>query len=175
MSHPAHAYRQFAVRGATPLSLVVMLYDGAIASMRRAAAAIDAHDVQQKCTDLNRALAIIAQLEGTLNFELGGEVAQTLKALYVYSRAEMLKANLENSPQILRSLVEKFATVREAWYEADHRVPDPPSVSAREGFIGGTPPQPSREPEPVPSERAVERSPYSPSPSVERRSWDLSA
>ena len=95
MSHPAQAYRQISVRGATPLSLVVMLYDGAIASLERAACAIEGNDVQQKCTDLNRALAIIAQLEGTLNFELGGEVAETLKALYVYARTEMLRANIE--------------------------------------------------------------------------------
>lgn len=175
MSQPARTYRQFSVQGATPLGLVVMLYDGAIAAIWRAANAIEAHDIQQKCTDLNRALAIIAQLEGTLNFALGGEVAQTLKVLYVYSRSEMLKANLENSPQILRSLIEKLATVREAWYEADHRLPDPPTVSANEGFIGGRPPEPPRGPELVPSERSPERSPYGPSPAAERRSWDLSA
>ena len=121
MRHPAHTYRQFSVQGATPLGLVVMLYDGAIAALQRAVTAIEAHDIQKKCNHLNRALAIIAQLEGTLNLELGGEVAQTLKAFYVYARAQALKPTSRTPRRFLRSLIEKFATVREAWYEAEHR------------------------------------------------------
>jgi flagellar protein FliS len=151
MNHPAHTYRQFSVQGATPLGLVVMLYDGAIAAMQRAVAAIEAHDTQKKCDDLKRALAIILQLEGTLNMELGGEVAQTLKAFYLYSRGQAIKANIENSPEILRSLIEKFSTVREAWYEAEHRPSPSPTIAAGEG------------------------SPRAPSPSPESGSWRISA
>jgi flagellar protein FliS len=110
-----------------------MLYDGAISFMQRAATAIETHDISMKCTNLNRAQAIIMQLEGTLDFEVGGEVAQTLKALYVYARAQMLKANIENSSEILRSLIEKFSTVREAWYQADHLPSPSPTTLASEG------------------------------------------
>src|SRR5271157_4774039 len=148
MSQPAHTYRQFSVQGATPLGLVVMLYDGAIAALQRALTAIEAHDIERKCNHLERALAIICQLEGTLNFELGGEVAQTLKAFYLYSRAQAMKANIENSPEILRSLIEKFASVREAWYQAEH----------------GPSPSPSAPP-------SREESPRAPSPTQEPGSW----
>jgi flagellar protein FliS len=127
-----------------------MLYDGAIAAMQRAVSAIEAHDIPKKCTHLNRAQAIILQLEGTLNFEVGGEVAQTLKALYVYVRAQMLKANIENSPEVLRSLIEKFAAVREAWYVADHQ------------------------PSPSPSTPPSEESPRVSSPQLEPGAWRLS-
>jgi len=140
MTHPANAYRQFSVQGATPLGLVVMLYDGAIAALQRAANAMEAHDLEKKCAQLKRAVAIIAQLEGTLNFELGGEVARTLKNLYVYARSEVLKANLENSPVILRSLIEKISTVREAWYEADHRPPTLANEAASRPASGPAPP-----------------------------------
>jgi len=142
MRHPAHAYRQFSIQGATPLSLVVMLYDGAIAGMRRAAAAIAANDIQEKCNQLNRALAIIGQLEGTLNFELGGDAAQTLKSFYVYGRSQILKANIENSSPLLHSVIEKFAAVREAWHQADRQESSPPSTPS-----GGAS---SRQPAPVP-------------------------
>jgi flagellar protein FliS len=136
MRHPASAYRQLSVQGASPLGLVVMLYDGAIAEMRRAAQAIEAHDIQKKCDHLNRALAIIAHLEGTLNFEKGGEVARTLKALYVYARGQVTKANLEDSTEILKSLIEKITSVREAWYEADHR-PTPSQEASHVGNSSG--------------------------------------
>ena len=142
MNHPAHTYRQFSVQGATPLGLVVMLYDGAIAALQRAVTAIEDHDIQKKCHHLNRALAIIVQLEGTLNMELGGEVAQTLKAFYGYARAQAMKANIENSSEILRSLIEKFSTVREAWYEADHRPSPPPTTPASERSLHAPSPTP---------------------------------
>jgi flagellar protein FliS len=149
MNHPVHTYLQFSVQGATPLGLVVMLYDGVIAALHRAIAAIEAHDIEAKCAHLKRAQAIIAQLEGSLNFELGGEVAPTLKSFYEYSRAQVLKANLENSPETLRSLIEKFTTVREAWHQADHQPP------------------------PSPATPASEASPRLPSPAPESDSWRL--
>ncbi len=175
MKNPALAYRQFSVQGSTPLGLVVMLYDGAIASLRRAAVAIRAGDISEKCTHLTRAQAIILQLEGTLNFAAGGEVAQTLKALYVYARGQMLRANIENSPQILSLLVEKLATVREAWNEADHRPADPLPAAGGEGWVGASGPEPKRGAELVPAARAAEKYPYLPTSEPDRRSWDLSA
>ena len=48
MRHPAQAYRHLSVQGATPLGLVVMLYDGAIASLQRTITAIEAHDIPQE-------------------------------------------------------------------------------------------------------------------------------
>jgi flagellar protein FliS len=99
-----------------------MLYDGAIGALHGAIAAIEAHDTEKKCHHLNRALAIIVQLEGSLNFELGGEVAQTLKSLYAYTRAQAMKANIENSADILRSLIENLTTVRDAWEEGERRL-----------------------------------------------------
>jgi flagellar protein FliS len=122
MRHPALTYRQFSVQGGTPLGLVVMLYDGAIAFLHRAVAAIETHDVQKKCNNLNRALAIIAQLEGSLNFEQGGEVARTLKSFYLYARVQATKATINNSAETLRSLIEMFATVRDAWREGERRL-----------------------------------------------------
>jgi len=151
MNYPARTYRQFSVQGATPLGLVVMLYDGAIAAMQRAVAAIEARDIQNKCHHLKRALAIIVQLEGTLNMELGGDVAQTLKSFYVYARTQAMKANIQNSPEILRSLIEKFSTVRQAWYQAEHR------------------------PSPSPTTPASEGSPRAPSPGPDPGTWRVSA
>jgi flagellar protein FliS len=99
-----------------------MLYDGAITFLQRAIAAMEAGDIQKKCDNLNRALAIIAQLEGSLNFEQGGEVAKTLQAFYVYARAQAMKAHAENSPEILRALIENFTTVRDAWQAGERRL-----------------------------------------------------
>jgi flagellar protein FliS len=104
------------------LELVVMLYDGAITALLCAIDAVEARDIERKCRHVNRALAIIIQLEGTLNFELGGEIARNLQGFYAYSRAKIMKANTENSAEILRSLLEHFTTLRDAWSEGERRL-----------------------------------------------------
>ena len=81
-------------------------------------------------------------------------MAQTLKALYVYARGQILKANLENSPQFFAPLVGKFATVREAWYEAASPV-HPGAADGRsppEASLSG-PSSMTRHGEPVPIQR----------------------
>jgi len=88
-------------------------------------------------------MAIIDQLEGTLNMELGGEVAKTLKALYLYARGQAIKANIENSAKVLRSLIEKFSTVREAWYQADHQASPSPSTPLGEESTRPSSPAPN--------------------------------
>jgi flagellar protein FliS len=175
MKHPALAYRQLSVQGATPLGLVVMLYDGAIAAMHRAIAAIEDHNIPTKCAHLNRALAISAQLEGTLNFEGGGEVAQTLKALYVYARAQLLKANLENSSQTLRALIDKVSTVREAWYEADRQPSPAPTATTGADASGDVPLAAKSAPPAYPSVPVGGESPYSSQSAPEPGSWRVSA
>jgi flagellar protein FliS len=125
MNHPALTYRQLAVQSATPVGLVVMLYDGAISALQRAIGAIEAHDIEKRCAHLNRALAIIVYLEGVLNFETGGEVAQTLKRLYLHTRTCVLQASLKNSKEMLVPLIQQFSELREAWQQAEAKSPSP--------------------------------------------------
>jgi flagellar protein FliS len=99
-----------------------MLYDGAIAALLGAADAIEAHEIEKKCHYLNRALAIVIQLEATLDFEHGGEVAKNLGWFYAHARTQAMKANVEDSAEILRSLIEHFTTLRDAWREGERRL-----------------------------------------------------
>jgi len=133
MKHAASTYRQHAVEGASPLSLVVMLYDGAIAAISRAVTALESRDIEKKCAYLERALAIICQLEGSLDFEKGGEVAQTLKKFYTHARSAVLQANIQNSKESLACLLEQFSTVREAWARAERVVASSPPPAAKSG------------------------------------------
>jgi len=47
--------------------LVVLLYGGAVTNLMRAIAAVEAGNVEKRVLELNKALAIIAQLQGTLD------------------------------------------------------------------------------------------------------------
>jgi hypothetical protein len=100
-------------------------------------------------------------------------VAQTLKALYVYARAQAMKANLENSPETLRSLIEKFTTVRDAWYEADRRPQASPAPPAGEGGEIATLEPAAQGPSAPSSPRRP--SAYGPTVETEGGSWNISA
>ena len=78
-------------------------------------------------------------------------MARTLQALYVHARAQALKANLENSTATLRTLIEQFGSVRDAWREAEGR-----GVAQNAGQPR-TPPPPRRDHLPRP--RAENRPP----------------
>ncbi len=119
MNHPAHTYRQFSVQVATPVGLVVMLFDRAIADLQRAITAIEAHNIEQRTKHLNHFFNVIAELEGSLNHEGGGPVAKNLATFYEYARAQALNAAVKNSKEILSDLSEHFSTLRDAWREGE--------------------------------------------------------
>jgi flagellar biosynthetic protein FliS len=67
---PASTYQQLAARGASPVGLVVSLYDTILRDFRRAQAALIAGDVEQRVFELNHALTVIAHLQSVLNQRL---------------------------------------------------------------------------------------------------------
>ncbi len=115
----ASAYRRNSARGLTLTGLVVQAYDQIIASLNRAIGAIEARNIEQKTDHLNHALTLVAYLQRGLNFEAGGEVAQSVEHFYNVERTQILKASAELSTEILRGVVERFISMREAWHKVD--------------------------------------------------------
>jgi flagellar secretion chaperone FliS len=111
----ANAYYQTQVQSQSPLELVVMLYDGAIRFLRNAADAMRRRDLVAKRDAMSRALAILAELQNTLNLDAGGEVAASLDALYTYATARLTDANLQTDPAPIEEVIRILQPLREAW------------------------------------------------------------
>lgn len=109
------AYRQTEVRSRTPLELVVMLYDGAIKFMLSAQEAIHRNDIPARKIGLSKALAIISELQSTLNMDQGGEIAANLDELYRWSSVRLLDATVHNDPVAIDDVLKVFRTLREGW------------------------------------------------------------
>jgi flagellar protein FliS len=99
-----------------------MLYDRAIADLQRAMVGVEAHGIQQRTNHLNHFFSIIAQLEGSLDQQRGGQVAKDLAAFYQHARTQAFEAAVKNSKDILSELSEHFSTLRDAWQEAERRL-----------------------------------------------------
>lgn len=115
------AYRlnqlELSINSANPVELIVLLYDGAIESARRAAVLLQAGDVPGKAREINRATNIVSELRAILDLEKGGEIAANLAALYDYLRGQLLQANLKNSPEKLDEVAGLLTGLRGAWVE----------------------------------------------------------
>jgi flagellar protein FliS len=122
MRNPAATYRQLSVEGASPVGLVVMLYERAIVDLHRAMMAIEAHDIEQRTKHVDHFFGVTAELEGSLDRARGGQVAENLAAFYRSARAEALNASAKNSKEILSKLAEHFSTLRDAWREGERHL-----------------------------------------------------
>ena len=111
-------YREIEIQGATPLQLVVALYDAILQDLRAAMAAQKHNDVEERTAQVKHCLLTVAQLQGRLDFEHGGEVAENLDRFYSLVRGKLLEASIKASADGFAALAEMVATVRSAWNEA---------------------------------------------------------
>jgi flagellar protein FliS len=109
------SYRKTQVQSRTPLELVVMLYDGALQSMSVARAAIERGDIPSRRDAISRALAIISELQSTLNLEQGGAVAESLDELYEFASRRLLDAAMKNDVAPIDEVSRVFTPLRSAW------------------------------------------------------------
>lgn len=114
-SRGVHAYRRTQAESSTPLERVVLLYDGAIRFLTAAAEAFDRGDIRGRATGVSRALAIVTELQSTLDMTHGGEVSKNLDALYDYLISRLLDATAKRDRSALDEAIRLLSTVREAW------------------------------------------------------------
>jgi flagellar protein FliS len=111
-------YRQTEVQSRTPLELVTMLYDGALRFLAIARDAIERRDIPARRDALNRTLAIVSELQSTLNMELGGDIAVELDRLYEYSNLRLLDAAIKNDVAPIDEVRRIFEVLRDGWATA---------------------------------------------------------
>jgi flagellar protein FliS len=92
-----------------------MLYDGALKFMGTAREAIERRDIPARREALSRTLAIISELQSTLNLAEGGQVAIELDRLYSYSNARLLEAAMKNEVAAVDDVKRVFEILRDGW------------------------------------------------------------
>jgi flagellar protein FliS len=121
------SYQQNAVMTAPPGRLVVMLFDGAGRFLRRASLAMQNADVARTNDALQRGEAIIDELLVTLDLEKGGEIAASLRDLYLFCRRHLNDARVEQDHEKIDAVVGLLAELRDAFAQID---PDPTGGAA---------------------------------------------
>ena len=137
LNNPAAAYRQAGVEAqtgtASPHELILMLYDGALASIASASHHMRIGDVSQKGEAISKAIEIIeGGLKACLDYRSGGDLAERLGALYEYMSNRLVHANLRNDNGALGEVSGLLRELRGAWQEisGDSAVVSPTKAAA---------------------------------------------
>jgi flagellar protein FliS len=115
MARAAQAYHQTQVNSQSPLELVVMLYDGALRFLQMASDGTRRSDLAAKREGMSRGMAIIGELQNTLNLQEGGDVAKSLDGLYTYITGRLVEANVRRDPAPIDEAIRLLRPLRDAW------------------------------------------------------------
>ena len=114
----SQAYTQSAVLSASPEQLVVMLYDGAIRFLNQAQLAMQQEKKEIARERLLRAEDIITELNKSLDVESGGEIADSLRSLYLWMKRQIMQSLIQQDPEPLSECLQQLLELREAWSSA---------------------------------------------------------
>lgn len=109
------------IKTATPEMVIVKLYEGALRFIRNAKRHQEAGEIAGRATSIAKSLAIVNELQHSLNLEQGGDIARNLDALYFYVTDCLLEANVRGTEQPLDAASMVLSTLNEAWVEIAKR------------------------------------------------------
>jgi flagellar secretion chaperone FliS len=103
------------IEGASPHQLVLIMFEEAVKALEAMAVAAERGDYVQRGIRQSRALSIIHGLEGSLDYEQGGEIASGLAAIYREARRLAIAGGRENDPASIRRASEMLNEIATAW------------------------------------------------------------
>jgi flagellar protein FliS len=113
----ADSYFQTQVKSSSPLERVVMLYDAAIRFANMASDAFARRDIPARRVAMSKMMAVIGELQGCLNMEQGGAVAEELDRLYTWMTDRLITATIQQDPAPVQEVRKVLETLRGAWHE----------------------------------------------------------
>jgi len=112
---PVDIYRKTEVVTANRETILLMMYAGAIRFLKGAIEAAEKGEIEEHCRLTTRTLDIVTELRATLNFEIGGDIAEQLDLLYAYVTQRLFKATAEKQVAPLKEALNILNTLNSAW------------------------------------------------------------
>ncbi|MBI3562470.1 MAG: flagellar export chaperone FliS [Gammaproteobacteria bacterium] len=118
-----------AVEAANPHRLIHMLMNGALEKIAMAKGFMLRKDIAHKGSHISWAISIIDGLRASLDKDHGGDIAMNLDDLYDYMAQRLLRANLENNPDMLDEVSSLLRSIKTAWEAVPADMHNPPKKS----------------------------------------------
>lgn len=119
MANPyAQQYTQVQTATTGPEQLLLLLYEGAIKFLGRAREDLEAERLGPGKTALSKAIAVIAELQNSLDPEAGWDGAEDLAHLYGHMILELTEANVKGELGRIDAVRELLVGLYDAWAQA---------------------------------------------------------
>src|ERR1700691_2724511 len=110
------------VAGASPSRLVQVMFEHILSNlataqgcMERIKGHLPLSEVVAKGKAVGKAVRLIGQLNGTLDMERGGQIAENLRALYLYMLDRRTAANVTNDARIVAEVSSLVRKIKSGW------------------------------------------------------------
>lgn len=115
------SYRQVATTTASPAQLVLLLYNGILRFLEQARLGFGMDDPKEFNETINnniqRAQAIINEMNQSLNMAEGGEFAEKMRGLYDYFDRRLQESNIAKAEAGIVEVIKHVTVLRDAWSE----------------------------------------------------------
>lgn len=111
-------YQKNHVETASQEKILILLYDGAIQFLNKAKVALAENKPEEVHNNIVGCENIIMEFMGTLDMEIGGELAVQLYRLYEYLYNTLVMANIKKDVKKIDEVLRHLTNLRATWLKA---------------------------------------------------------
>ena len=97
--------------------LILFIYQEMLKVLNQVQHYFEKNDIEKRVIGINKGIEVLNALLSILNYEVGGEIAQKLRSLYLYSIKKLTSANIDRDPQPVEEVLKIFKNLHSTWAE----------------------------------------------------------
>jgi flagellar protein FliS len=117
LTNAQEVYRQQKILTASPMELILMLYDGIRKDLLQAQIAIEKKNMQMAHDKLINAQDIVIELINSLDFKYS--ISNELLSIYEFLQKLLQDINVKKDASLIPEAMELVGTLKEAWIQVD--------------------------------------------------------
>ena len=136
-SNAYNAYQKTNVNTASQGRLVVLLYEGIVKQLTLAETYIEEDgkikpkNIEKFGICIQKAQAIITELQVSLDMEKGGDIARNLMSRYVFFNEELLAANINHNKEKIEFVLKMVKDLADSWRQIANSVANAPAANVQ--------------------------------------------
>lgn len=124
METVANAYKRYQQQGimtASPVDLIVMLYDECVKQLRIANVALEKKNYAEANKACKHAQDILTELISSLDLKF--DIARNLMSIYEFMLHEIIDINIKKDAKGIKPIIDMLENLREAWAQIRKQQP----------------------------------------------------
>ena len=131
---PARTYLRNRILNASPMELIIILYEGGITALKKAKEYASAKDRPRMCEQVIRAQDMVRELRNALDMSRG-EIADGLYRLYSFMLNRLIKANIEKNVKYIEEVLKMLSDLKNTWLQAVSNLKEKPNVETPTNYV----------------------------------------